>query len=63
MVYLFFPKLMDIGMKTIDKDDYQYSHSSGIQIPGRIVLNIWRVVRSEVHNPFIRFLNLSFRQN
>lgn len=49
-------------MKSIEKDDYQYLHSSGIQIPGRIVLNMWRVVRSEVCNPIVRLLN-SFRQN
>jgi len=31
-----------------DENRYNYTHSSGISIPGRMVLNIWRLLRSEV---------------
>eukprot|EP01105_Mastigella_eilhardi_P017939 TRINITY_DN4137_c0_g1_i4.p1 TRINITY_DN4137_c0_g1~~TRINITY_DN4137_c0_g1_i4.p1 ORF type:complete len:1941 (-),score=416.30 TRINITY_DN4137_c0_g1_i4:61-5133(-) len=30
------------------RDDWSFSHSSGIAIAGRIVLNVWRILRNEV---------------
>ena len=37
------------------KDEYGYSHASGVHIAGRIVLNIWRIMRSEVKTNIYSF--------
>lgn len=44
------------------KDDnrYSYNHSSGILIAGRMVLNVWRLLRSEVKLNIYTYQNTVF---
>ncbi|KJE92975.1 DNA polymerase zeta catalytic subunit [Capsaspora owczarzaki ATCC 30864] len=39
---------------------YNYSHSSGLQIGGRVVLNVWRLMRSEIALNIYSFENVVY---
>jgi len=41
-------------------DAYSYNHGAGLSIVGRIVLNLWRILRSEVTTNIYTFENLAF---
>lgn len=41
-------------------DEWGYTHASGIHIGGRIVLNVWRIMRSEVKTNIYDFENVVY---
>lgn len=43
-----------------EKDEWGYTHNSGIHIVGRIILNVWRIVRSEVATNIYTFGNIVY---
>lgn len=43
-----------------DENRYNYTHSSGISIAGRMVLNLWRLLRSEVKLNIYTYQNTVF---
>lgn len=42
-------------------DEYGRTHQSGIHIPGRILINIWRIMRGEVKLNLYTFQNVVFQ--
>eukprot|EP00727_Mastigamoeba_balamuthi_P004330 m51a1_g13896 dna polymerase zeta catalytic subunit, putative (2076) ;mRNA; f:718412-728650 len=42
-----------------DKDEWGFLHASGIHIPGRIVLNVWRILRTEVKSQMYSMSKMS----
>ena len=45
----------------IRRDQWGFTHGTGIKITGRILLNLWRILRSEVKSNIYTFENMAFK--
>ena len=44
----------------IRRDEWGFTHGTGIKIPGRIILNLWRILRGEVKANIYTFENMVY---